>query len=73
MFNRVGVIMLTASAVSMAATLVLVPTVLALCGPVLFERGARLRLKVAVLVVVIAGVTFAVVAAINNAFGRVLF
>ena len=72
-FNRVGVIMLTASAVSMTATLVLVPTVLALCGPVLFERGARLRMKVTFLVLVIAGVTFAVVFVINNAFGRVLF
>jgi len=72
-FNRVGMIMLTASAVSMTATLVLVPTVLALCGPVLFERGARLRMKVTFLVLVIAGVTFAVVFVINNAFGRVLF
>ena len=72
-FNRVGMIMLTASAVSMTATLVLVPTVLALYGPVLFERGARLRMKVTFLVLVIAGVTFAVVFVINNAFGRVLF
>ena len=45
-FNRVGLIMLTASAVSMIATLFFIPAALALCGPKKFIRSWRYRMKV---------------------------
>jgi len=72
-FTRVGVIMLTASAVSMAATLFMVPAVLSLCGPTLFERTIQYRLKVLVAVVCIGATAFLIVYGINVSLGRPLF
>jgi hypothetical protein len=72
-FNRIGVIMLTASAVSMTATIVMVPAILSLYGPRTFVRSMRYRMKVSFVVICIGLVTFFVVYMINVSLGRPLF
>ena len=72
-FNRVGVIMLTASAVSMTATLFMVPSILAVFGPLPFLRSWRYRIKIGCLVFCIGLVSFLIVYVINVSLGRPLF
>ena len=72
-FNRVGLIMLTASAVSMFATLFFIPAALALCGPKKFIRSWRYRMKVFIVVSLIGMGSFLIVYLVNVSLGRPLF
>jgi len=72
-FNRVGLIMLTASAVSMIATLFFIPAALALCGPKKFIRSWRYRMKVFIVVSLIGMGSFLIVYLVNVSLGRPLF
>ncbi len=65
--------MLTASAVSMSATLVPLPAILSKCGPMPFARTTGTRLRVAGTVFVIAAVVFLIVILINQSLGGPLF
>merc|ERR1711871_1898798 len=72
-FQKVGVIMLTASAVSITATIVPLPAVLTKYGPKPFIRTLRKRVVVAAFVLGASLGVFVVVAVINQTTGGALW
>jgi hypothetical protein len=72
-FQKVGVIMLTASAVSIAATVVPLPAVLAKCGPKPFARTLRRRVVSMAMVLGAALGVLVLAAVVNQATGGVLW